>query len=514
MRRILLYIKATSGARETGYVCKNLLSPLLSSASAFTDQEVYVQVSLHERKLRSLNNGKFDIVGETKSNFVRFKSASNGPTKLADLASLKPPNGDPWDADLGSPEAMSDFINWAVCGTCLGAEDIFIFWGHGGAWRGLLPVDVAITKAFVDGLNKFHNNLEDLKAADYVAKLWRGMLKGSISTIEWPSAFGPLKLSDKSTGGQPPQQLTINKELLEKLRADNPHLKNFPPVADFAQRWKNTDELALPIDLDKVFGPNSLGGKGACQTIGENEQQAGHRPGLIVFDSCLMANVECCYDLKGTGAVVLASVNFVGFSAWPIIEWLKQLPPATGRGAARAMVGLLVQQNQTRYNSASIILTSKLEDLKTALDSFCDAAIRSRNPSRDQIRDARNRVIPFGKFDATDADDYAGTVDIGEFFTYLSQSYPKPPHPTVIAALAACKACVPDTPYFEPEYSGHVLTGLTIFFPKTCADAKQTYGHSEGRYSKGKSSAATFIQNSNWRDFLEWYWRDKCVVIP
>jgi Clostripain family len=514
MRRIFLYIKANSSARDTGYVCENLLSPLLTSGGAFKDQEVYVQVSLHERQLRRLQYGSFDIVGETSSDFVRFKFTDNGPRALTDLALLKPPNGDAWDADVGSPEAMSDFIYWALDGACLGADDIFIFWGHGGAWRGLLPINVAITRPFVKDMKKLHGNLEHIKEKDYVAKLWRGMSKGSTSTIEWPGAFGPPKRLDKSTDRQPPQQLTINDELLEKIRAANPHLKNFPPVEGLFQRWGGIEPLALPIDLNKVFGPNSVQLNGPCKQIENGVPPPGHRPGLIVFDSCLMANVECCYDLKDTGAVVLASVNFVGLSAWPIIEWLKQPPPATGQDAARAMVTLLEKQKQTRYNSASIIVTSELDKLQAALDNFCGEAIRSGNPSRTQITDARKRVIPFGKFDATDPHDYAGTVDIGEFFTYLSNSYPWPPHPTIVKVLDACKACVLDKHYFEPPYSGHGLTGLTIFFPQTCADAKQTYGYSEGLYSKGKNSAATFIQNSQWRDFLEWYWRDKCAVIP
>ena len=57
------------------------------------------------------------------------------------------------------------------------------------------------------------------------------------------------------------------------------------------------------------------------------------------------------------------------------------------------------------------------------------------------------------------------------------------------------------------------IAGIAIFFPATKSDASKTIGFDDGWYDpKGDGSASTFIDESCWRSFLDWYWDETSTI--
>ncbi|MCY7387296.1 MAG: clostripain-related cysteine peptidase [Burkholderiales bacterium] len=232
----------------------------------------------------------------------------------------------------------------------------------------------------------------------------------------------------------------------------------------------------------------------------------GHKVGLIAFNSCLMANLEVCYDLRDAADAVVASIDYLDEDEWSIPDWL-----ASAAGKVSVELGKALIENvksATPYGisrAISLIDTSKMKSVKLALDDFCRHVLLQSPSERVHRTKARKDALLFGKT-------YATTVDIHEYFLRLSildknESFVR----YVLAQVQASvikKACV------GPSYVGHPeIGGLTIFFPDSCTAARETYGYNRMLYHKDADSASTFIEESLWRNFLEWYWQDTCPAI-
>ena len=238
----------------------------------------------------------------------------------------------------------------------------------------------------------------------------------------------------------------------------------------------------------------------------------GDRLGMVGFHSCLMATIEVAYDLRNCATHLFASGDLVLANAIPYVPWLCDNSLMTATSAEEICKPLFTALELSEGPASFFLIDlSKVDIVKTAIDSFAiaiDACLPSRvTRLRALIRAVRNspNIKVFG-------DEYSRTVDLGQFFTALSNvsdAFPDVKLAAQAVAVATTNAAHKDLKFVAKadEALTPEVAGITIFFPATKAEAHDTYGFDQGWYEPNQpSSAAKFIDDSRWRQFLDWLW--------
>ena len=245
-----------------------------------------------------------------------------------------------------------------------------------------------------------------------------------------------------------------------------------------------------------------------------NEKDA--RLGFVGFHSCLLATIEVAYDLRKSAKYVLASPDFVYYNEVPYADWLIESTTGSASSAPEFCLPLFQLLN-VKKGPASFFLIDlgKVEAIKEAVDKFC-SAVQMLTPSdavelRKSIVSTRNSAYTFGG-------EYSRTVDLGQFFNALAATSDK--FPTIQRAALSVEHTARASIVMNCRYLNNAIAALTppiagiaIFFPATKSDASKTIGFDDGWYDpKGDGSASTFIDESCWRSFLDWYWDETSTI--
>lgn len=247
-----------------------------------------------------------------------------------------------------------------------------------------------------------------------------------------------------------------------------------------------------------------------------SKNENGARLGFVGFHSCLLATIEVAYDLRKSAKYVLASPDFVYYNEVPYADWLIKSATATASTAPEFCRPLFQLLNKKKGPASFFLIDlGKVQAIKERIDEFCLAvrtlAAAEASELRKYIVLTRNNVFTFGG-------EYSRTVDLGQFFDALAGAGSSSSGISSAALNVACAArasIVMDCRYLNDEIEALTpsIAGIAIFFPATKSEACKTIGFGTGWYNpKSASSASSFIDESCWRSFLDWYWDETSTL--
>jgi Clostripain family len=218
----------------------------------------------------------------------------------------------------------------------------------------------------------------------------------------------------------------------------------------------------------------------------------------IVFVSCYMGSLEVAYELKSAAKTLVASVDSVFADTLPISDLIHRTASDHSiKGVVTAYASLIEANRPDRISILGVAL-GEINALVTALNSWIDVVMKNNN-SRPLLQTVRSKCHTYQPVECFGLH----VVNLRQFFE-LSQADEilKDPAKPVLLAL---ERAVPEhrTSADWMEKSG--VTSLTIYFP----ERKSTHddlvvGHI---YEKGQKSTPRFVDDSKWREFLDWFWK-------
>ena len=246
------------------------------------------------------------------------------------------------------------------------------------------------------------------------------------------------------------------------------------------------------------------------------KNEFGATLGFVGFHSCLLATIEVAYDLRKSAKYVLASPDFVYYNEVPYAEWLIDSATIAASNAPDYCRPLFRMLNDKKGPASFFLIDlGEAGAIKDAIDEFC-SEVRLLAPAeavelRKSIVSTRNGAYTFGG-------EYSRTVDLGQFFDALAVAcgqFPRIQRAALSVARTARASIVMDCRYLHREIAALTppIAGVAIFFPVTKSEASKTIGFDAGWYNpKSELSASSFIDESCWRSFLDWYWAETSTI--
>jgi hypothetical protein len=444
---LLLYAKATGTEVDRDNLCKCVLAPIIEAHDQLNVSRLLGQVATYKGVLTKKYTKEpvqyLPVVGADISPWRRIDFAKL--IELKDVADgIRPAAGE--EFEMGKPSALTSFLIWArsQLGDSLTGKHI-IFWGHGSGWGGTT---------------------------------WRLLLGCVFDFKKTPFYVHRGKLL--------PTNFELLETFLEKIEAIE---SNFS---------------LQPKELSAALGA----------------ALEGEKLGLVGFHSCLMGTVEVAYDLREVATHMMASPDFVAYNEFPYAKWLSALELCNAQNAfdfARPLFKILTDNPPKReHQRATLIVVklSKIEGVVNCINNFAKTAIADKS---DDLRQHLLRIRNDGKSCLEYGGAYARTVDIAQFFSALTADKSFAPaerngyaklNELATDLVHAARESIELT-YRSPtsQDAAPLIPGLTVFFPKSLADAKDTYSFQRGWYEKD-SSSSSFVDATAWRSFLGWLWRE------
>ena len=234
------------------------------------------------------------------------------------------------------------------------------------------------------------------------------------------------------------------------------------------------------------------------QEIKQAFKQAGMKFDVIVFDACIMGNIETVYQLNDYTNTVIASEDIGGHRMSPYDATLQELtkkPNMSWDELGRIWVDeyyKFYKLNYPKYDfSVSKIDTKHIVQLKDSVDTLAKKLIQYWPSYRKEISAARNNAEKYAK-STNHEDEY---VDIYDFSQLIKESdVPSDLKNAADNVIDLINHCV----YSKTRSTHPNSKGLSIYFPLKGST----------KY-KGEYDQLDFAKDTKWDDWLKIYLREE-----
>ncbi|MDI9818444.1 MULTISPECIES: clostripain-related cysteine peptidase [unclassified Legionella] len=206
--------------------------------------------------------------------------------------------------------------------------------------------------------------------------------------------------------------------------------------------------------------------------------RTGKKFEIIGFDACLLGNVETFAGLYPYTSYLIGSEDLEPGNGWQyntFLHYIENHPAATGLSIGVQIINGFTAQNQEDSTTLSLIDSSKMPALLSAISTFANALHPYANldvASWKNIARSRFRAPDYN----TSVWDNSSTdvVDLWEFAASITQRFPH--DPLVVQATNRVKEAVQTAvKYFKNSPNRDASHGLTVYFPSILAQYVTDY---------------------------------------